>query len=125
MQDVNINDLEQRWSEAYQANPRVYENEADGSIIVGFALTEDTDSLFPYFPEKQWKLSGKEISLWMITMVSLTNPQGGVIGEMEYHEAMKRLEPYILANAEGWVLIRAMSHAELDSLFDGLPRKIV
>lgn len=93
--------------------------------FVGFALTEDTDSLFPVLPEKQWTIEGKTISKWIITIVSLTNPQGGIIGEIEYHKAMERLQPFVIATRGDWVLIRAMSHNELDNLFDGLPRKLV
>lgn len=119
-----MDELNKRWQEAYQANPRVYENE-NGDLLVGFALTEDTDSLFPLYPEQQWAIEGKVIGSWIITMVSLTNPQGGIIGQMEYHEAMKRLQPYIIASAENWALIRGMTHNELDSLFEGLPRKLI
>ena len=120
----NKKEIEKRWQEAYRANPHVYEKD-DGSILVSFALTEDTDSIFPLEPEKQWDIKGKEISLWMITMVSLTNPEGGIIGQMEYHEAIKRLKPYMIASADNWTMIMAMTHKELDSLFEGLPRSLV
>ncbi len=43
---------------------------------------------------------------------------------MEYHEAIKRLEPFMITKMDNWALIRAMSHEELDSLFDNLPRKL-
>lgn len=109
--------------EAYRANPKVYEKD-DGTLLVGFALTEDTDSLFPIDPKEQWALEGKTISQWIITMVSLTNPKGGIIGQMEYHEAIKRLEPFIVTRIDNWALIRAMSHKELDGLFENLPRKL-
>ena len=108
-------DIEKLLQEAYQVNPKCYEKE-DGTLLIGLALTEDTDSLFP--------IEGKTISEWIITMVSLTNPQGGIIGQMEYHEAIKRLEPFILMKKDNWALIRAMTHEELDSLFGNLPRKL-
>lgn len=116
-------DIEKLLQEAYQANPKCYEKE-DGTLLIGLALTEDTDSLFPIVPEEQWAIEGKTISEWIITMVSLTNPQGGIIGQMEYHEAIKRLEPFILMKKDNWALIRAMTHEELDSLFGNLPRKL-
>ena len=121
--EMSREEIDRLLKEAYRANPHAYEKE-DGTLLVGFALTEDTVSLFPIFPEKQWALEGKTISEWIITMVSLTNPQGGIIGQMEYHEAIKRLEQFIIIKIDNWALIRAMSHKELDSLFDGLPRKI-
>ncbi|MFR7894981.1 MAG: hypothetical protein ACLU38_13830 [Dysosmobacter sp.] len=39
-------DIEKLLQEAYQANPKCYEKE-DGTLLIGLALTEDTDSLFP------------------------------------------------------------------------------
>lgn len=114
-------DLNAIWKEAYRANPHVYEK--DGRIVVGLALTETADSLFPLIPEKQWAIEGKTIDLWFISMFSLT--KDAVLGEIEYHEAMKRLEPYFLAEKDGWVLIRGLSLDEMEALFEGLPREIV
>ena len=37
---------------------------------------------------------------------------------------MKRLLPFSLAKSEDWVLIRAMTHQELDGLFEGLSRQL-
>ena len=39
-------DIEKLLQEAYQANPKCYEKK-DGTLLIGLALTEDTDSLFP------------------------------------------------------------------------------
>lgn len=121
--DTNKENIEFLLKNAYKANPKVYEK-SDGTLLVGFALTEDTESLFPLVPEKQWALEGKTISEWIITMVSLTNPKGGIIGQMDYHEAIKRLEPFIITKIDNWALIKAMSHKELDDLFENLPRKL-
>ncbi|MDE6727412.1 MAG: DUF4299 domain-containing protein [Oscillospiraceae bacterium] len=114
-------DLNALWQEAYQANPHVYEK--DGRVVVGFALTETADSLFPLVPEEQWAIKDKTIDLWFISMVSITKE--GVLGTMEYHEAMKRLEPYFLVQKDGWVLIRGLSLDEMEALFEGLPRNVV
>lgn len=113
--------LNEIWQEAYRANPHVYEK--DGRIVVGLALTETADSLFPLIPEKQWAIEGKTIDLWFISMFSLT--KDAVLGEIEYHEAMKRLEPYFLAEKDGWVLIRGLLLDEMEALFDGLPRSVL
>lgn len=118
----HINDeLNAIWKEAYRANPHVYEK--DGRIVVGLALTETADSLFPLIPEKQWAIEGKTIDLWFISMFSLT--KDAVIGQIEYHEAMKRLKPYFLAEKDGWVLIRGLLLDEMEALFDGLPRSVL
>lgn len=117
----NNTDLAARWQEAYRANPHVYEK--DGEVVVGFALTETADSLFPLAAEKQWAIKDKTIDKWFISMVSLT--RDSVIGTMEYHEAIKRLKPYFLAEKDGWVLIRGLTDAELEALFEGLPRNVI
>lgn len=114
-------DLNTLWQEAYKANPHVYEK--DGKIVVGLALTETTDSLFPLAAEKQWAINGKKIDRFFISMVSIT--KDSVLGTIEYGEAMKRLEPYFLAQKDGWVLIRGLSLDEMEALFEGLPRDVV
>ena len=43
---MDSKELIQLWQDAYRANPGVYEK-ADSGILVSFALTEDTPSLFP------------------------------------------------------------------------------
>ena len=122
-QNLAAEEINALWTDAYQASPKVYEKE-DGTLLVAFALTEDCDSLFPVIPEKQWALKDKVISEWMINMVSITNLRDGIIGQMEYHEAMNRLTPFIIAQKDNWVLIRKMTHQELDSLFGDLPRNL-
>lgn len=118
-------EIKRRWGEAYKANPKVYEK-PDGTLMVGFALTEDADSLFPLFPEKQWAISDKTISEWKISFVTLPdkkNPTGNVEGMVDYHEAMKRLEPYFIASGDDWKLIRALTKAEIISVATGEPVK--
>lgn len=122
-QNLTLEEVNALWKDAYQASPKVYEKE-DGTLLAAFALTEDCDSLFPVLPEKQWDLKDKVISEWIISMVSLTSPQGGIIGQMEYHEAMNRLAPFIITQQDNWALIRKMTHQELDSLFGDLPRNL-
>lgn len=120
-------EIKRRWSEAYKANPKVYEK--DGTLMVGFALTEDTDSLFPLYPEKQWDIPGKTISKWIISFVTVVtqpgkkNPTGKVEGMVDYYEAMKRLEPYFIASGDDWRLIRALTKAEIISVATGKPIK--
>ena len=120
-QKQTSSDLVKRWQEAYRADPRVYEK--DGRVVVGLALTETADSLFPLAAEKQWEIKDKTVDLWFISMVSLT--KDSVVGTIEYSEAMKRLKPYFLAEKDGWVLIRGLTDAEMEALFEGLPRNVI
>ncbi|MCM1101005.1 MAG: hypothetical protein NC398_06440 [Acetatifactor muris] len=120
--ELSFEELNARWKEAYVANPHVYTDD-NGTIIVGLALTENTDSLFPTVPEKQWAIEGKTIGKWILSIFSLT--QNAVIGTMEYHRAMERLKPYFLAEKDGWVMIGGLTHEQLEKLFEGLPRNAV
>ena len=109
------------WEKAYRAEPHVYEK--DGKVVVGFALTENTHSLFPLAPQREWKIGDKTPELWFISVVSLT--QDKVIGTIEYHEAIKRLMPDIIAMKDGWGLIRPLTDEKLEALFEGLPRNVI
>lgn len=118
-EDEDEDDLNTRWQEAYRANPKPYLME-DDTLLVGFALTEDTDSLFPTAPEEHWQIEGKAIGKWIISIVSIT--KDSVLGTIEYHEAIKRLNKHFLAEKDGWALIEGLTLDELEELFDGLPR---
>ena len=112
-----------RWGEAYRANPKVYARKDTGALFGNCTLTEDTDTILPLRPESTWTAEGRPIPEWILSTVSIT--ENRVLGQMEYQEAMNRLRPFSLAASDGWVLIRAMTHAELDGLFEGLPRQLI
>ena len=112
-----------RWKDAYRANPKVYQKQDSEDLLGNCTLTEDVDTLLPLRPESQWAADGRPIPGWILSLVSITEQR--VLGQMEYQEAMKRLRPFSLAESEGWILIRAMTHAELDGLFEGLSRQLI
>ena len=112
-----------RWNDAYRANPKVYGRKDSDALFGNCTLTEDVDTILPLRPESTWAVDGKAVPDWILSIVSITEKR--VLGQMEYQEAMKRLRPFSLATSEDWILIRAMTHAELDGLFEGLPRQLV
>ncbi len=116
------NDLNKRWKNAYQPNSSLYRNDK-GSIVVACALAEDTDSILPLVPEEEWAMEGVEINKRIISVVSIT--KADVIGQLEYHEGIKRLEPYFLDVRDGWALIRGLNLDEMDALFERSPREIL
>ena len=116
------NDLDKCWENAYEANSSLYRNDK-GSIIVACALTEGADSIFPLKPEEHWGMEGVKIDKWIISIVSIT--KADVIGQLEYHEGMKLLEPYFLDVRNGWALIGAMTLEQMEALFDGIPRSVL
>ena len=112
-----------RWKDAYRANPKVYGRKDTEALFGNCTLTEDVDTILPLHPESTWAANGQPIPEWILSIVSIT--ENRVLGQIEYQEAMTRLRPFSLAMSEGWVLIRGMTHAELDGLFEGLPRQLV
>ena len=80
------------------------------------------DTLLPLCPQRQWAVDGRPVPVWILSIVSIT--ENRILGQLEYQEAMKRLLPFSPAKSEDWVLIRAMTHQELDGLFEGLPRQL-
>ena len=80
------------------------------------------DTLLPLCPQRQWAVDGRPVPVWILSIVSIT--ENRILGQLEYQEAMKRLLPFSPAKSEDWVLIRAMTHQELDGLFGGLPRQL-
>lgn len=119
--DPGQEEIARRWNDAYRANPQVYQK--DGALLGSCTLTEDVDTILPLRPESQWAVDGKPVSDWILGMVSITEKR--VLGQMAYPEAMARLRPFSLASSGDWILIRAMTHDELDGLFEGLPRQLI
>ena len=112
-----------RWKDAYRANPQVYQKNGGGTLLGNCTLTEDVDTLLPLHPESQWAVDGRPVPDWILSLASITEQR--ILGQLEYPEAMRRLRPFSLAESEGWILIRAMTHAELDGLFESLSRQLI
>ena len=99
------------WSQAYEANPHVFELE-NGGLMVSFTLSETVDTILPAAPETLYEIEGETISLWALTFFSLTKEEN--LGFLEYHQALQRLRPYILGTRGGYLLIRGLSLAEME-----------
>ncbi len=99
------------WSQAYEANPHVFELE-NGGLMVSFTFSETVDTILPVAPEIQYEIEGEAISLWALTFVSLTKDEN--LGFLEYHKALQRLHPYILETRGDYILIRGLSLAEME-----------
>ena len=112
-----------RWRDAYRANPQVYQKQGSDTLLGSCTLSEGVDTLLPLLPERQWAVNGKPVQDWILSLVSITEQR--VLGQIEYQEALTRLRPFSPAASEGWILIRGMTHAELDGLLEGLPRQLI
>ena len=104
-------ELGDAWSQAYEANPHVFELE-NGGLMVSFTFSETVDTILPMVPETLYEIEGETISLWALTFVSLTKDEN--LGFLEYHMALQRLQPYILETRGDYILIRGLSLAEME-----------
>ena len=101
------------WSEAYEANPHVFELE-DGGLLVSFTLTETVDTIMPIAPETQYAIEGETISRWVIVFFSLSKDDN--LGILEYHEALELLQPYIQETRGSNILVRGLSLEEMECI---------
>ena len=99
------------WSQAYEANPHAFELEG-GGLMVSFTLSETVDTILPAEPETLYEIEGETISLWALTFFSLTKDE--ILGSLEYHRALQRLQPYILETRDGHRLLRGLSLEEME-----------
>ncbi len=100
-----------KWSQAYEANPHVFELD-NGGLMVSFTFSETVDTILPTAPETIYEIEGETVSLWALTFFSLTRDEN--LGFLEYHKALQRLQPYILETRDGCILIRGLSLAEME-----------
>ncbi len=97
---------------AYRANPHFYAKE-DGSPFFFFFLTEGTETILPENP--RYAVNGKEIAEYRLMLVSIT--KDSVIGDLDYfHEALGKLEEYIIDSNETEILVRGLTLEELQGL---------
>ncbi len=99
------------WSQAYEANPHVFELE-NGGLMVSFTFSETVDTILPAAPETLYEVEGETVSLWALTFFSLTKEEN--LGFLEYHKALQRLQPYILDTKGDYRLIRGLSLEEME-----------
>ena len=106
--DAEPNDM---WAQAYEANPQVFEL-VNGGLMVSFTLSETVDTILPSAPETLYEIEGETVSLWVLTFFSLAKEEN--LGSLEYHQALQRLQPYILETRDDCLLIRGLSLAEME-----------
>lgn len=111
--DSESDDDGDAWSNAYEANPHVFERE-DGAVLVNFTLTETADTILPIEPETLYAVEGKEISLWALSFFSLTKDE--MLDVLEYHEALERLQPYIVETRGSYVMLRGLTLEEMETV---------
>ena len=58
-----------KWSQAYEANPHVFELD-NGGLMVGFTFSETVDTILPTAPETLYEIEGETVSLWALTFLA-------------------------------------------------------
>ena len=101
------------WENAYVGNPNFY-NGKDGKAFGAFALTEDTLTSFPKNPRLLYKVDNTEVDEWKLVLVSTTN--NGVLGDINYYEAINKLMKFVIDEKDNRMLIRGLSLEELNEM---------
>lgn len=101
------------WENAYVGNPSFY-NGKDGKPFGTFALTEGTLTSFSTNPKLLYKIDNAEVDDWKLMLVSTTN--NGVLGDMDYYEAINKLMKFVIDERDNNILIRGLSLEELNEL---------
>lgn len=101
------------WDDAYKAKPHFYK-QSDGSVFGAMSLTEGVKTMFLKQPQIHFEVEGQRISQWRIALIDATNDS--MIGDMDYFMALKKLQPYILAEDSNFILVRGLTLDELKSL---------
>ena len=101
------------WEDAYKATPHFYK-QSDGSVFGVMSLTECVKTMFLKQPQIHFEVEGQRISQWRIALIDATNDS--MIGDMDYFMALKKLQPYILAEDSNFILVRGLTLDELKSL---------
>ena len=101
------------WEDAYKAKPHFYK-QSDGSVFGAMSLTEGVKTMFLKLPQIHFEVEGQRISQWRIALIDATNDS--MIGDMDYFMALKKLQPYILAEDSNFILVRGLTLDELKSL---------
>lgn len=111
--DSDDTEPDDMWSQAYEANPHVFELE-NGGLMVSFTFSETVDTILPTAPETLYEIEGETIALWALTFVSLTKDEN--LGFLEYRRALKRLQPYIVETRGEYILVRGLSLDEMENV---------
>ena len=101
------------WDDAYKAKPHFYK-QSDGSVFGAMSLTEGVKTMFLKQPQIHFEVEGQRISQWRIALIDATNDS--MIGDMDYFMALKKLQPYILAEDSNFILVRGLTLDVLKSL---------
>lgn len=101
------------WSDVYNATPKFY-GKPDGSPFGAIALTEGTKTVLPKNPQLEYKVDGKSVMEWRLVLVSTS--EDTIIGDIDYFDALKKIEQYSLDTNKNAILVKELSLAELESL---------
>lgn len=103
----------QLWDTAYIAKPNFYTDQ-NGSIFGAFALTENTTTILPNNPQRNYQVDGKSVTDWRLVFVSTT--EDAILFELNYFEAFTCLEEYIIDHDSKSTLIKGLSFEEIRSI---------
>lgn len=103
------------WLQAHRATPQAYEQE-DGSKFLLFTLTEDTDTILPLAPRKQYQIDGETPENIYLGLFSLTEDRS--LGKYPYDDCIGELKQIAVEIREQNILVSGMSLLEMRLFID-------
>ena len=95
-------------------HPPQFYAKPDGSPFGAIALTEGTETILPKMPQNKYAVDGEQVADWKMVLVSTTKDT--IIGDCDYHKALKKLEKYALDSNENTILMKGLSLDELEAI---------
>lgn len=100
------------WSAATVAEPLGFADD-NFNTVGALVLKAGTPTIFSLQPGEDFELNTDIIHQWKLIFQDSENH---IIGDADYHTALKELHPYVLDQQNGSILVRPLSDIELDEI---------
>lgn len=100
------------WADAYWQKPKFYEENEE--LFGRFVLRDGRSSVLPKNPEMQYLVNGELVDHWRLYLYAYDTH--AVLGWAEYSEALKRIRPYVWAEKEKYILVKALNVKQLERI---------
>lgn len=104
--------LANAWADAIVSEPLGFVDDALNTVGA-IVLRADTPTILSLHPGEDFELNTDIIHQWKIVFQASDDR---ILGDADYHVAIKELTPFILDQQNGSLLIRALSDEELENL---------
>ncbi len=105
-----MTNLAKLWQTAQVAEPLGFDSEQINSSVGVICLRANTPTIISLNPAEDFELNTDIINSWKLIF---QNAEDEILGDIPYAELLPKLQPYILDQQNGSVLVQALSVDEL------------